>query len=38
MGRELKLDGKEESFISDKEANKMLTRDYRKDYTVPKNV
>ncbi len=38
MGRELKLDGKQESFINDKEANKLLTRDYRKDYTVPNKV
>jgi len=38
MGRELRLDGQEETFIKDKEANKMLTRDYRDDYFVPKNV
>jgi len=38
LGRELRLDGKEESFTKDKEANKMLTRDYRKDYTVPDKV
>jgi hypothetical protein len=38
VGRELKLDGKEESFIKDKEANKLLTRDYRKGYTVPDKV
>jgi len=38
VGRELKLDVKEESFIKDKEANKMLTRDYRKGFTVPDKV
>ena len=38
MGRELKLDGKQETFINDKEANKLLTRYYRKDYMVPKKV
>ncbi|MUH34639.1 gfo/Idh/MocA family oxidoreductase [Zobellia amurskyensis] len=38
LGRELRLDGKEESFIKDKEANKMLTREYRKGYVVPDTV
>jgi predicted dehydrogenase len=38
VGRELRLDGKEESFIKDKEANKMLTREYRKDYMVPDKI
>lgn len=38
MGRELRLDGKQESFVDDKEANKMLTRDYRKEFTVPDKV
>ncbi len=38
VGRELRLDGQEETFIKDKEANKLLTRDYRDDYFVPKNV
>ena len=38
LGHELKLDGKEESFIKDKEANEMLTREYRDDYFVPKKV
>lgn len=38
MGRELKLDGKQESFIDDAEANKMLTRDYRDSFVVPENV
>lgn len=38
LGRELRIDGKEESFIKDKEANKMLTREYRKGYVVPDTV
>ncbi|MCF6268952.1 MAG: Gfo/Idh/MocA family oxidoreductase [Melioribacteraceae bacterium] len=38
VGRDLKLDGKQESFIDDAEANKLLTRDYREGYVVPENV
>ena len=38
VGRELRLDGQEESFIKDKEANKLLTRDYRKGFMVPDKV
>jgi len=38
VGRELKLDAKEESFIKDKEANKLLTRDYRKGFMVPDKI
>ena len=38
VGRELTLDGKQESFINDAEANKLLTRDYRKGFVVPDNV
>lgn len=38
LGRELKIDGKAESFVRDKEANEMLSRDYRKGYVVPKVV
>ncbi|SFT48400.1 Predicted dehydrogenase [Algoriphagus locisalis] len=37
-GRELRFDGSEEKFVKDKEANKMLTRDYRDPYTVPNKV
>ena len=36
--RVLTFDPKEEKFINDAEANKMLTRDYRKGYEVPKKV
>lgn len=38
LGREVRIDGNEESFVKDKEANKMLTRDYSKGYTVPNVV
>ncbi|MEN8193026.1 MAG: Gfo/Idh/MocA family oxidoreductase [Bacteroidota bacterium] len=38
VGRELRLDGKNESFIDDEEANKLLTRDYRDGFEVPENV
>jgi len=35
VGRKLDLDPKTETFITDSEANKMLTRPYRKGYEVP---
>ena len=38
LGRELKLDGKEETFIADVEANKMLTRENRKGFAIPDSV
>lgn len=38
LGRELRLDGKNEKFLHDDEANKMLTRDYREGFVVPNNV
>ena len=38
LGRELRFDGASETFVKDKEANKMLTRDYRKGYEVPDKV
>jgi predicted dehydrogenase len=38
LGRELHMDGKNEKFIDDKEADKMLKRDYRAPYIVPQNV
>ncbi len=34
-GRELKFDGRKEKFIMDTEADKLLTREYRKPYTLP---
>jgi len=38
LGRELTLDGVAEKFVKDKEADKMLTRDYRKPYVVNNEV
>ena len=38
LGRELKLDGNKEQILSDDEANKMLTREYRKGYMIPDKV
>ena len=35
LGRELTFDGLKEKFVKDKEADKMLTREYRKPYIVP---
>jgi len=35
LGRELKFDGAKEKFVNDLQADKMLTRDYRKPYVVP---
>ena len=35
LGRELRMDGKNEEFIDDKEADKMLKREYRAPYVVP---
>lgn len=38
LGRTLKFDPKKEEFVSDSEANAMLTRKYRAPYTVPQQV
>jgi predicted dehydrogenase len=38
LKRELHFDGAKEKFIKDAEADKMLTRDYRKPYVVPQAV
>ncbi|MCP4454184.1 MAG: gfo/Idh/MocA family oxidoreductase, partial [Planctomycetes bacterium] len=38
LGRDLSFDGAREKFIGDREANKMLTRRYRKGYEVPAKV
>ncbi len=38
MGRELKVDPKTGHFVGDAEASKMLTRDYRKPFVVPKQA
>jgi len=37
-GRTLSFDPQKEVFLGDDEANKLLTRDYREPYVVPKEV
>jgi len=38
LGRHLVFDGQKEKFVNDREADKMLTRVYRKPYVVPEQV
>jgi Oxidoreductase family, C-terminal alpha/beta domain/Oxidoreductase family, NAD-binding Rossmann fold len=38
LGRKLMIDAKTETFLNDKEANDMLTREYRKGFVVPDKV
>jgi hypothetical protein len=38
VGRQLKFDGKTETFVGDAEADKLLTRPYRAPYVVPDKV
>ncbi|MEK6478638.1 Gfo/Idh/MocA family oxidoreductase [Catalinimonas sp. 4WD22] len=38
LGRSLEFDGKKEKFVKDTEADKMLSREYRKPYVVENNV
>lgn len=38
LGRKLEFDAKTQRFTGDAEANRMLTRDYRKPYVVPERV
>jgi predicted dehydrogenase len=38
LGRALKLDPKTETFLNDKEADAMLTREYRSPFTMPDKV
>ncbi len=38
LGRELTFDGTKEKFVNDAEADKMLTRNYRKNFVVPEKV
>jgi hypothetical protein len=38
LKRELTFDGAKEKFVNDPEADKMLTRDYRKPYIVNSEV
>jgi hypothetical protein len=37
VGRALVFDGKKESFVDDKKADELLTRDYRKGFEIPKS-
>jgi hypothetical protein len=38
LGRKLTFNGAKEKFVKDKEADKMLTRDYRKPYVVTEEI
>jgi hypothetical protein len=38
VGRKLSIDRKVETFVNDKEADAMLTREYRKGFVVPEKV
>ena len=38
VGRALQFDGKTETVVGDAEANKLLTREYRKPYVIPDKV
>ena len=38
LGRPLNMDPKAERFLDDKDANAMLTRNYRKPFVVPETV
>jgi hypothetical protein len=38
VGRKLIFDGATEKFVKDKQADKLLTREYREPYIVPKEV
>jgi predicted dehydrogenase len=37
VGRSLQFDGSTEKFVNDKEADKLLTREYRKGFEIPKS-
>ena len=34
VGRQLQFDGKTETFVNDREADKLLTREYRKGFEI----
>jgi hypothetical protein len=38
LGRKLTMDAKTESFVDDPEANRLLTRPYRKPFAVPESL
>jgi hypothetical protein len=35
VGRPLQFDGKAEKFVNDKEADRLLTREYRRGFEIP---
>jgi len=35
VGRQLQFDGKSEKFVNDKQADQLLTREYRKGFEIP---
>ena len=35
VGRQLTFDGKAEKFVDDKQADRLLTREYRKGFEIP---
>jgi hypothetical protein len=38
VGRKLPIDARTETFIDDKEADRLLTREYRKGFEVPAKI
>ena len=38
IGRRLTVDGKSETFVKDSEADRLLTREYREGFVVPKKI
>ena len=37
VGHNLVFDGKSETFVDDKKADRLLTREYRKGFEIPKS-
>ena len=35
VGRQLQFDGKAERFVNDKDADRLLTREYRRGFEIP---
>ena len=38
LGRTIEFDAKSEQFVDSEEANRMLTREYRKPFVVPERI
>jgi hypothetical protein len=38
VGRALEFNGKTENFVNDKKADRLLTREYRKGFEIPKSL